>query len=211
MDAAGGHATGFGLLAFAGRSGAAGSASAPRRQSSCRPAVGRRRAAYSDPVRTAVLFVLLLVGTAPASAALPKEGTLVPGRTLGGVHLGEAANDVRAALGSSYGVCRGCATTTWYFTYRPFDRHGLAVELRRGRVSGVYTVWKPSGWRAPRGLRLGATELDLQTLAGPLVPIVCSDYDARIRDTAEARTVYYVLRGRLWGFGLLHAHADPCR
>ena len=162
-------------------------------------------------MRTVLLCALLLVAAAPASAALPKAGTLVPGRSLGGVHLGETATQVRAALGSSYGICRGCSTTTWYFTYRPFDRHGLAVELARGRVSGVYTVWKPSGWSTTSGLGLGASEAALQTLAGPLVPIVCSDYDARIRDDVGARTVYYVLRGRLWGFGLLRAHEDPCR
>jgi hypothetical protein len=118
---------------------------------------------------------------------------------------------VRAALGDSYGVCRGCAVTTWYFTYRPFDRHGLAVEVVGGRVSGVYTIWEPNGWHTPRGLQLGASEADLQTLTGPLVPIVCSGYDARIRDEGDVRTVYYVLRGRLWGFGLLPAHANPCR
>ena len=162
-------------------------------------------------MRTVLLCALLLVAAAPASAALPKAGMLVPGRSLGGIHLGETATQVRAALGSSYGVCRGCSTTTWYFTYRPFDRHGLAVELARGRVSGVYTVWKPSGWSTTSGLGLGAAEAALQTLAGPLVPIVCSDYDARIRDDVGARTVYYVLRGRLWGFGLLRAHEDPCR
>jgi hypothetical protein len=162
-------------------------------------------------MRTALLCALLLVAAAPASAALPKAGTLVPGRSLGGVRLGETPPKVRAALGDSYGVCRGCAVTTWYFTYRPFDRHGLAVELVGGRVSGVYTIWEPNGWRTPRGLRLGASEADLQTLAGPLVPIVCSGYDARIRDEADVRTVYYVLRGRVWGFGLLPAHASPCR
>src|SRR5437868_2943807 len=124
-------------------------------------------------MRTVLLCALLLVTAAPASAALPKAGMLVPGRSLGGIHLGETATQVRAALGSSYGVCRGCSTTTWYFTYRPFDRHGLAVELARGRVSGVYTVWKPSGWSTTSGLGLGAAEAALQTLAGPLVPIVC--------------------------------------
>jgi hypothetical protein len=162
-------------------------------------------------MRTALLCALLLVAAAPASAALPKAGTLVPGRSLGGVRLGETAPKVRAALGDPYGVCRGCAVTTWYFTYRPFDRHGLAVELVGGRVSGVYTIWEPTGWRTPAGLRLGASEADLQTLAGPLVPIVCSGYDARVRDETDVRTVYYVLRGRLWGFGLLPAHANPCR
>jgi hypothetical protein len=162
-------------------------------------------------MRIALLCALLVVAAAPASAALPKAGTLVPGRSLGGVRLGETAPKVRAALGNSYGVCRSCAVTTWYFTYRPFDRHGLAVELVGGRVSGLYTIWKPNGWRTPAGLRLGASEADLQQLAGPLVPIVCSGYDARVRDAADVRTVYYVLRGRLWGFGLLPAYANPCR
>jgi hypothetical protein len=163
-------------------------------------------------MRTALLGVLLLVTPAvPASAALPPTGTLVPGRSLGGLRLGETATQVRSALGSSYGVCRGCPTRTWYFTYRPFDRHGLAVELEAGRVTGMYTVWKPDGWRTSRGLALGASETALQTLAGPLIPIVCSGYDARIRDDAGARTVYYVLRGRIWGFGLLRANANPCR
>jgi hypothetical protein len=162
-------------------------------------------------MRTALLCALLLVAAAPVSAAPPKAGTLVPGHSLGAVRLGETAARVRAALGSTYGVCRGCAVTTWYFTYRPFDRHGLAVELVGGRVSGVYTIWEPSGWRTSRGLRLGASEAELQTLAGPLVPIACSGYDARILDEGDVRTVYYVLRGRLWGFGLLPAHANPCR
>ena len=80
-----------------------------------------------------------------------------------------------------------------------------------GRHSESSRVWKPDGWSTTRGLRLGASEAELQRLAGPLVPIVCSDYDARVRDEAGTRTVYYVLRGRLWGFGLLHLHADPCR
>ncbi len=157
------------------------------------------------------MFALVLVAAAPAAAALPHAGTLVPGRSLGGVRLGEPAEQVQAALGSSHGVCRGCATTTWYFTYRPFDRHGLAVELTGGRVSAVYTVWRPDGWSGPHGLRLGADDAQVGKLAGPLFPVVCSDYDARVRDDGRARTVYYILRGRLWGFGLLRASADPCR
>jgi len=152
---------------------------------------------------------LILSGT--AAAALPRHGTLVPGRSLGGIRLGEPAAQVRAALGGSFGVCRGCATTTWYFTYRKFDRRGLAVELTEGRVSAVYTLWRPNGWSAPHGLQLGAVEAQLTELADAAIPIVCSGYDARVSDGARARTVYYVVRGRLWGFGLLRSHANPCR
>jgi len=163
-------------------------------------------------MKLALLCALLCATAASASAALPRHGLLVPGRSLGGVHIGETAADVQATLGRRYGVCRGCRTTTWYFTYRPFTRQGLAVELARGRVSAVYTLWRPSGWSAPQGLRFGAVEAQVTTLAGPLIVLACMGYDALTRDSAaDVRTVYYVVDGKLWGFGLMPAHASPCR
>lgn len=155
--------------------------------------------------------VLLLCAAAPAEAALPTRGALVPNRSLGGVRLGETPAQVRAVLGSSHGVCRGCARTTWYFTYRAFDQHGLAVELAAGHVSAVYTLWQPAGWHAPRGLRLGAAQGQISELAGTLLPIACSGYEALVRDSSTARTVYYVVDAKLWGFGLLRPNENPCR
>jgi hypothetical protein len=153
---------------------------------------------------------LVVCGT--AAAALPKPGTLVPGTSLAGIRLGDTNADVRKKLGESYGICKGCAVPTWYFTYRAFDRRGLAVELTGGRVSAVYTLWRPAGWNAPQGLRLGAVEAQVSALAaGPLLTVACSGYDARINDRARARTVYYIVDGRLWGFGLMQARANPCR
>ena len=162
-------------------------------------------------MRSLAICAAALVVTASAAAALPQSGIFVPGRSLGGIRLGESAPAVRAALGRSYGVCSGCATTTWYFTYKPFDQHGLAVELTRGRVSAVYTLWMPPGWRTAAGLRLGDAEGQLTSSAGPLISVVCSGYEARVADKPHARTVYYVAQGKLWGFGLLRAQADPCR
>jgi hypothetical protein len=162
-------------------------------------------------MRRALICALLLLSAVPAAAALPEHGALVPGRSLGGVRLGETAAQVRAALGARYGVCRGCIESTWYFTYRAFTRKGLAVELHRGRVSAVYTVWRPSGWRAPKQLRLGALEAQVTTLAGPLLVVSCPGYDAFTKVTAGVQTAYYVLDGKLWGFGLLAAHTSPCR
>jgi hypothetical protein len=146
-----------------------------------------------------------------ASAALPHAGTLVPGRSLGGIRIGETAKQVRAQLGRDYGVCRGCATTTWYFTYKPFTRSGLAVELARGRVAAVWTIWRPSGWHAAKSLRLGALQEQVDAVAGPLVPLVCAGYDVLTRDDAGIRTAYYIVDGKLWGFGLLRRDANPCR
>jgi hypothetical protein len=155
--------------------------------------------------------VAALVLAATATAGLPRAGALVPGRSLGGVRIGESPRAVFATLGRFYGACRGCAHPTWYFTYRPFDRHGLAVEFSGGRVSGVYTLWRPAGWRAPHGLTFGATPFDVHRRVGTLRTVTCSGYNALVSDSARARTVYYLAGARLWGFGLFHRGAAPCR
>jgi hypothetical protein len=151
-----------------------------------------------------------VLAVAAAIGALPHGGVLVPGRSLGGVSLGEPAAQVRAALGA-HGVCDGCAATTWFFTYRTFTQPGLAVELTAGRVSAVYTVWRPQGWHSAGGLQLGAVEGQVTKLASPVTPIQCPGYAALVRDTGAARTAYYIFDGKLWGFGLMHAGANPCR
>jgi hypothetical protein len=135
-------------------------------------------------------------------AALPAAALFVPGRSLAGVRLGEPAAQVRAHLGGDYGVCRGCATTTWYFTYRRFDDKGLGIELTRGRVSAVYTLWQPPGWHS-RTTALG----DPQVKVGPALTVVCSGYDALVRGTS----VYYVVDSKVWGFGLVGRDRSPCR
>jgi hypothetical protein len=157
------------------------------------------------------ILAALVLTAAPAAAGLPRAGVLVPGHSLGGIHLGESPGAVRAALGTVYGTCRGCPNRTWYFTYRQFGRHGLAVEFEQGRVSAVYTLWQPHGWHAPHKLRLGAKPLAVHERAGPLRTVVCSGYDALVADSFRARTVYYLYRGRLWGFGLVARGGNPCR
>ena len=161
-------------------------------------------------MRTLALCTAALICASSAAAALPRTGVFVPGRSLGGIRLGDTTTAVRAALGS-HGVCIGCATSTWYFNYKPFNQRGLAVEFTRDRVSAVYTLWQPAGWRAAKSLELGVVEAQLTTSAGALVNVVCPGYDARVADGPHARSVYYVVQGKLWGFGLLRTHANPCR
>ena len=156
------------------------------------------------------LLAALALGV-PAAAGLPRAGTLVPGRTLGGVRLGSTMHAVRAALGHRFGVCNNCTRPTWYFTYKRFDAHGLAVEFERGRVVAVYTLWKPKGWRATNGLRLGATPLQVHDRAGSLRTITCSGYTALVADQPSSRTAYFLYQGSLWGFGLFLPNWSPCR
>ena len=155
--------------------------------------------------------VTALALAAPAAAGVPKAGALVPGKSLGGIRLDESPRAVRAALGTFYGRCRGCAQRTWYFTYGPFDRHGLAVEFTGGQVSGVYTLWRPAGWHAPHGLGFGSSVLAVHQRTGASRTVTCDGYEALVRDSAQARTAYYLVSGRLWGLGLFRRDASPCR
>lgn len=150
------------------------------------------------------------LGVAAAIVSLPHAALFVPGRSLAGVTVGEPAAEVRTALGA-HGICQGCATTTWYFTYAKFTQPGLAVELNRGRVAAVYTIWQPTGWHSSTGLTLGAVESQVTAAAGPVEPIECPGYTAYIHDHAGVRTSYYVVAGKLWGFGLMRARTSPCR
>ena len=156
-------------------------------------------------------IAIALALAAPAAAGLPKAGVLVPGRSLGGIRLGESSGAVRAALGTFYGTCRGCPRRTWYFTYRSFDKHGLAVEFTGGQVSGSYTLWRPAGWHAPHKLGFGSSVLAVHKLTGASRTVTCTDYSALVRDSARARTAYYLFDGRLWGFGLFQRGSSPCR
>ena len=140
-------------------------------------------------------------------AALPPAATFVPAASLAGVHLGDTAVDVRVRFGSDYGRCRGCATPTWYFTYRRFDDKGVGVELAGGRVVAVYTLWQPPGWHATNGLRLGAPEGAVTKRVGAFVPVACSGYTALLNGTSA----YFIVDGKLWGFGLFRKGRSPCR
>jgi len=133
---------------------------------------------------------------------LPVAGVFVPGRSLAGVRLGEPASEVRVQLGRDYGVCRGCVTTTWYFTYHRFDDKGLAVELTHGRVSAVYTLWQPPGWHS-RTVTLG----DPQSQVGATLTVTCPGYEVLIRGSS----VYFIAGGTVWGFGLIPKGRSPCR
>ncbi|MFN2629180.1 MAG: hypothetical protein ABR569_11165 [Gaiellaceae bacterium] len=157
--------------------------------------------------RTVILAALAAAIAAPSAQGLPRFGVLVPGRSLAGVRLGDTAAAVKKRLGGFYGICRTCSAPTLYFTYKPFAQQGLAVELRSGRAAAVYTLWEPPLWRSTGGLRLGAPQ---PTVPG-LRTVACRGYRAFVATSPRALTAYYVVEGRLWGFGLVRPTLGVCR
>jgi hypothetical protein len=161
--------------------------------------VSRRTAGAGLLLATAVAAVAAGV----SRAAPPDAGVFVPGRSLGGVTLGSSLEDVVAAWGRAYGRCRGCAAETLYFNRFAFRPEGAGVELVRGRVVAVFTLWAPPGWRTAQGLAIDEPSLRLQATYRALRRSPCRGYDAFVLPGSRARSVVYVVDGDVWGFALL--------
>jgi hypothetical protein len=164
---------------------------------------------YSTTVKLLVLAAALALA-APAAAALPKQGVVVPERSLGGIRLGMTKQQVIARYGTSFGICRGCRATTWYFTIQPFQPQGVGISFRGGRVDAAFTLWQPPGWKTSDGVALGDDVTLVTTTYGALDRRDCKGYYTLILHTAAGVTEFYVVDDRLWGLGVSRA-PQPCR
>ena len=198
-------------------------------------------------------LALSLPLAAPAAAAPPNAGVLVPGRSLGGIELGPidavvsnagwddlkpfVATDeafwhkvidinfygtlrmIHAVLpgmlerrwGRAYGVCGDCSVETWYFNYFAFQPRGVGVELRKGRVAALFTLYQPPGWRTTKGLTLGDSVARVTAVYGALVRRECVGYSVLVLPGRGATTGFYVLADQLWAFGLSRPGVPLCR
>jgi hypothetical protein len=155
-----------------------------------------------------VAAALALTGSDAVTA--PERGLLLPGDSLGGVRIGMTRAAVADAWGDRHGLCRSCRRTTWYFNYKPFLPEGVGVVFERGRVTHLFTVWQPEGWRTPEGLRVGEPAAEIARTYGPLDRRRCIRYDALVQTGLRAQTVYYLFEDEVWGFGLTVPDASPC-
>jgi hypothetical protein len=158
----------------------------------------------------ALIAAAALVVAFPASSAPPQRGDFVPGQSLGGVRLGMTKPQVAQAWGTRHGACTKCPAETWYFNYAPFAPQGAGVVFKRNRVAHVFTIWRPTGWRTPEGLSLGAPASDVSRFYGSLDRRQCSFYYALLKPLKRTQSVFYVFRDRVWGFGLIPRNASPC-
>jgi len=162
-------------------------------------------------VRLVAAIAAVLALAVPAAAAPPGAGVLVPGRSLGGLKLGATKAEVELRWGRAYGVCRSCVRETWYFNYYAFQPRGAAVEWRNGRVTGIFTIYQPLGWRTPKGLELNDPAARITAMYGPLKTIGCDGYSALTLEARGTVTSFYVLGDRLWAFGLSRPSVALCR
>jgi hypothetical protein len=142
------------------------------------------------------------------AAFLPSKGVLVPQQSLAGIHLGDTPAAVRTAVGGRYTVCGGCAQKTWFY-FGATRESGLGVGFRGGRVSAVYTLGSPAGWRSTDGLRL----LQLTERLPPRYRKVaaCYGYIARSERTPRSVTTIFVIDNYVSGFALTRPTEPVCR
>ncbi len=154
---------------------------------------------------------MIAAAVAALALALPQHGVVVPGKSFGGLSLGATAAQVKSTWGTRFGTCRGCADTTWYFTYKPFEPEGAGISFRAGAAVAFFTIWSPPGWQTDRGLRVGDPAERVTELYGALPRVECGTYSAIVLRTGRTATQFYLYQGEVWGFGLTPAGAQACR
>jgi len=162
----------------------------------------------------AIALALALPAAAPATqaaqAAVPAKGVLSPGKSLGGVKLGDTTAAVRARWGSRYELCRVCERTTWLYT-SPARRTGAAVSFRSGRVTAVFTLGSPAGWRTTQGLELGDATTHAMDLYKGFAWNRCIGYGALSLRGRNVVTSIYTYGESVYGFALTRPSEPVCQ
>jgi hypothetical protein len=153
---------------------------------------------------------VLAVLAAALTGALPLHGTFVPGTSLGGLRLGDSPMHVVSTWGRKFGVCAGCARPTWYYNYTAYEPQGAGVSFAGKHVVQLFTLWSPTGWRTPQGLRTGDPATRMRALYGRLSSVTCNGYDAYELVRPRSVTSFYVVNGKVWGFGLSRPAVPQC-
>jgi hypothetical protein len=157
-------------------------------------------------VVTLAVSLTLLV----SSPALPANGVLTP-QSLGGVQLGETKAAVTKRWGSKHTLCAVCSRPTWLYTYRLGSPAGAAVSFRNGRVSAVFTLGVPRGWRTSRGVTLGDPAEKVQAVYGRLPWSRCIGYGALSIRRAGVVASIYTYGESVYGFALTRPAEPVCQ
>lgn len=141
--------------------------------------------------------------------ALPRQGELVPGRSLAGIALGDTMATVRKTWGRHYVVYK---SSEWFYFLPGGNPAGAGVEFHAGKVVAVFTLGSPFGWQTDKGLKVGELL--------PTPPIVkhptarweaCSGYGAHSSPAHNGAVTSIFTEGlAVYGFELSRPSVSPC-
>ena len=159
----------------------------------------------------------LAARTAGTAQALPAQGVLTPGVSLGGLHIGDTMAQVVQRWGHNYRICpkNQCkgAGSVWYYVYGRGEPLGAAVRFNKNsRVMAVFTLGSPAGWRTAEGLLIGQAVDDATRIYGQnLVWSVCIGYGAMSMRNSKAVTSIYTTGESIYGFAITAPGTPVCQ
>jgi len=167
-----------------------------------------------QPVRVAAAGHTAHALSATHVPALPRQGILVSGRSLAGVHLGDTMATVKKLWGGHFTRCGGCKPAMWFYLYPPpSDPVGAGVQFSAGRVVAVFTLGGPLGWHSESGIHVGQI-LNNPFDAGPSDKsrwLSCAGYSAKSTRTAHNAVTSILTQGSaVYGFALTRPSISPC-
>lgn len=136
---------------------------------------------------------------------------LEPGKSLAGVRLGDTRAAVEARWGTRYRVCSACGEPTWYYLAGAREPLGAGVTFRGGRVSAVFTLGSPTGWRTKEGLLLGEQIDRVHDIYGALKWRLCIGYGALMMRRPGVVTSIYTNGEAVYGFALTRPYEPVCQ
>jgi hypothetical protein len=152
-----------------------------------------------------------------STQSFPTTGVLTPGVSLAGVKLGFTTSQVIQRWGRNYSVCPssqcGNSGPVWYFVYQRGEPLGAAVRFdKTGKVTAVFTLGSPTGWRTADGLLVGQGVSDAQRMYGAnLTWSVCTGYGAMSMRNAGTVTSIYTYGETVYGFALTSPGTPICQ
>ena len=138
----------------------------------------------------------------------PVKGILVPGKSLGGIRLGDTGGKVLALWGRNFSMLPG-QPMTWLYMSPTGDPYGAGVSFRDGKVIAIFTLGGITGWRTSDGLRVGQLFSKFNDPEGKTV--ACDGYGAISSPSGNAVTSILTQGQSVYGFALTRPSEPVCR
>ena len=148
-------------------------------------------------------------GSAHATGAFPAKGIVVPGKSIGGITLGESTTAVQAHWGKRYTVCSYCDKLTWFYEYQTGEPLGAGVTFVNKRVVAVFTLGSPAGW-GEKGLMMGDPISNVYNVFSATGDKQCIGYTALTVREGNATMSFYSASGVVYGYALTAASEPTC-
>jgi hypothetical protein len=137
----------------------------------------------------------------------PVNGVLVPGKSLGGIRLGDSGGKVLTLWGRNFTMLPG-QPMTWLYMSPTGDPYGAGVSFRNGKVTAIFTLGGITGWRRSDGLRVGQIFTKFNDPNGSTT--ACVGYGATSTRNGDSVTSILTNGQSIYGFALTRPSEPVC-